>query len=116
VHHHVTIWEFAPKPLGSGYIGPETYAESIQSIATADGRVSLGAWRYNGRLESALTMQNHQIWVITKGSAKVEIDGDKLDLTVGSAVCFEAPYGPKVLNASDGFTAVWISVPRTPAT
>ena len=114
MHHHVTTWEFEPKPLGAGYSGPETYAESKQSITTADGRVSLGAWRYEGRLNSSLAMRNHQIWVVIQGSATIEIEGETMELTVGSAVCFEAPYGPKVVEASPAFMAVWIGVPANP--
>jgi hypothetical protein len=108
----VTSWSFEPKELGAGYRGPETYQESAETIATADGQVQIGAWRYDGRLESSLSMQAHQIWVITAGKAQIEIAGETMHLTAGSAVCFEAPYGPKVLEASDGFTAVWIAVPR----
>ena len=55
-------------------------------------------------------MRNHQIWVVTQGSATIEIEGETMKLAVGSAVCFEAPYGPKVVTASQGFTAVWIGV------
>lgn len=115
MHHHIKTWAFEPKAIGSGYSGPETYQESTQTIATSDGQIALGAWRYEGRLSSSLTMQKHQIWVVTGGTADIEIEGDLIRLTEGSAICFEAPYGPKVVQASEGFTAVWISVPPSDA-
>lgn len=114
MQHHILHWEFDPAPLSSGYSGPETYQESRQTLSTSDGRVSLGGWRYDGRLQSSHTMQNHQIWVVVAGTARVEIDGETIPLTTGSAICFEAPYGPKVVEASDGFQAVWVSVPKAP--
>lgn len=111
MQHHILQWEFDSKPLGSGYAGPETYQESRQTISTGDGRVSIGSWCYDGRLQSSNTMQNHQIWVVQAGCARVEMDGKSVHLTAGSVICFEAPYGPKVVEASEGFRAVWISVP-----
>lgn len=112
MHGHRKTWTFVPEPLGNGYSGPETYFGSAETLSTRDGRVSLGSWRYDGRLESANTMQNHQVWVVTRGKAKIEIDGDTMDLVQGSAVLFDAPYGPKVVHAEDGFEAVYIAAPR----
>lgn len=112
MHHHVVRWTYAPEPIGPGYSGPDTYGGSTVSLATADGQVALGAWRYDGRLVSENTMANHQVWVVIKGAATIEIEGETMALVVGSAVCFEAPYGPKIVEASDGFEAVWIGVPR----
>lgn len=112
MQHHIVRWEFDLAPLSPGYSGPETYQESRQTISTSDGRVSLGSWRYDGRLESSLTMKNHQIWVVQAGCARVEMDGETVHLAAGSVICFEAPYGPKVVEASEGFQAVWISVPK----
>lgn len=103
MHHHRTTWNFVSAPLGDGYSGPQTYAESSETLRTSDGRVTVGCWRYDGRLESANTMQNHQVWVVTRGKARIEIDGQAMDLVVGSAVCFEAPYGPKIVEAGEGF-------------
>lgn len=114
MHHHVVRWAYAHQPIGPGYSGPDTYGESTVSLATADGQVSLGAWRYDGRLVSENTMGKHQIWVVIRGSAAVEIEGERMELVAGSAVCFEAPYGPKIVEARDGFEAVWIGVPRAP--
>ena len=112
MHHHVTAWHFENQPIGKGYKGPDTYEESRESIKTADGQVAIGAWRYDGKLESSLSMTAHQIWVVIKGRARIAIAGDTMNVVPGSVVCFEAPYGPKVLEASEGFEAVWIAVPQ----
>ena len=110
----IVTWEFDSKPIGRGYAGPDTYEESTRSISTSDGQVSVGAWRYEGTLQSSLTMQSHQIWVVIEGDARIEHEGASVHVVKGSAICFEAPYGPKIVEASDGFTAVWISVPQKP--
>lgn len=112
MHAHRTHWTFVPSPLGAGYSGPETYAESAETITTRDGRALVGSWRYDGRLDSANIMQNHQIWVVVHGRARVEIEGEVLELVEGSAVLFDAPYGPKIVEAANGFEAVYIAVPR----
>lgn len=114
MHSHRKSWTFVAEPLGKGYSGPETYFGSSETLSTRDGRVSLGSWRYDGRLDSANTMQNHQVWVVTRGRAMIEIDGDKMELVQGSAVLFDAPYGPKVVHAEDGFEAVYVAVPSQP--
>jgi hypothetical protein len=115
MQHHVARWTYQRKPLGAGYSGPETYEESTETMTTGDGQVAVGSWRYDGKLSSSNAMNAHQIWVVTAGSARVEMDGVVSTLAAGSAICFEAPYGPKVVTASDDFTAVWIAVPRRPA-
>lgn len=111
MHRHQKSWTYVPEPLGEGYSGPETYFGSAETLTTRDGRVSIGSWRYEGRLESANTMQNHQIWVVTRGRATIEIDGATMELVRGSAVLFDAPYGPKVVRAEEGFEAVYVAVP-----
>ncbi|GEM_PF-567933 len=111
MHAHRTSWTFAHAPLGAGYAGPDTYEEAAETLKTRDGRVTVGSWRYTGRLESANTMQNHQVWVVTHGRAKIEIAGETLDVVQGSAVCFDAPYGPKIVHAEQGFQAVYVAVP-----
>lgn len=112
MHHHIKTWDFDRQPIGNGYAGPDTYEESRQSITTADGQVAIGAWRYDGTLQSSLSMSAHQTWVVIRGRARITIAGDTMELVPGSVVCFEAPYGPKVVEASDGFEAVWIGVPQ----
>jgi uncharacterized cupin superfamily protein len=100
----------AAVPLGPGYSGPETYHES-ETVSTADGALTIGAWSYDGELRSVNPGKMHHAWIVTRGSISVEQSGDRVQAEAGDVVMFEAPYPGKVVSTSSDFLATWISVP-----
>lgn len=110
----LTTAPLTPAPLGPGYVGPETYRGATLA-ATADGALTFGVWAYDGRLVSENAGEAHQAWLVLEGELTVSLGDEVLRASAGDLVLFEAPYGPKTVEASPGFHAVWIAVPRSVA-
>lgn len=104
----------APSPLGPGYAGPETYREATVA-ATTDGALMIGVWAYDGRLVSENAGEAHQAWLVLEGELTVEQGDERTAARAGELMLFEAPYGPKIVEASPDFRAVWIAAARSVA-
>jgi uncharacterized cupin superfamily protein len=107
----VTRAELEPQRLRPGYSGPETHRDATVA-ESGDGGLTIGVWSYDGELVSENPGEAHQAWLVLAGELTVRMDGEELTASEGDLVFFEAPYGPKTLEASDGFRAVWIAAPR----
>jgi uncharacterized cupin superfamily protein len=96
-----------PRVVDPRYVG-DSDSRFERLIASIDGRVETGVWRFRGFHTTPVHTGYDEVLVILEGELEIQsADGD-LVVRTGEVVFYEPPIAPQRLSSPDGILAAYV--------